>query len=284
MHHSYQRQQGISFIEVMIGMVLGLIILGGMMTVYVAGKQSYSDGEQLAMMDTSARNAINILSRHLEHAGYTSITGIPISDYVLPPNYTITGSNISTNSNVEKTVNGSGSNSDTVGIRFRADTRLYSDCLEIPLKKLEDRLCTGLAPEEKCSNTADTLIYNSFKVKNSTDKNSVGSYIPNLYCYSSFSSGLGVVEGIENMQLLYGIDTNTDKVADRYINADTLSAESLWGRIISIQVALLVRSRDPFYSKAQAESFRLLDTEVSTNDRYRRAVYKTVIRLRNLEG
>lgn len=284
------RQAGLSFIELLISMVIGIVLLGGMLTVYMAGKRSYSDGEQLAMMDESARNALDILKRHLEHAGYASVTGIPVTDYVLNSNTAIIGKSVNTSHNVQKSIDGSGNTSDIVGVRFKADSRIYTDCAENDLE--ENLICTGLSIGEKCVpagtilSDTDSLIYNSFIVKtNDTEKNNIGEKIPLLYCQSSLGPSVSVVQGIENMQVNYGVDTNNDKVADRYLTATQLNTEGLWNKIISIQVALLVRSRDPFYSNAKQESFTLLDKTLSSfNDRYRRAVYTTTIRLRNLEG
>lgn len=286
------RQAGLSFIELLISMVIGIVLLGGMLTVYMAGKRSYSDGEQLAMMDESARNAIDILKRHLEHAGYASVTGIPVTDYVLSPSTQIVGSNTKFFPNtVKKSADGTGSSSDTVGIRFKSDSRVYTDCTENVLDK-DKRICTGLVNNESCADSStpisanDSLIYNSFGINVNDELNNVSEKIPLLYCYSALNaSGVSVAQGIENMQVNYGVDTNNDKVADRYLTATQLNTEGLWNKIISIQVALLVRSRDPFYSSAKQESFTLLDKTLSGfNDRYRRAVYTTTIRLRNLEG
>ncbi|MBK8453294.1 MAG: PilW family protein [Thiofilum sp.] len=280
------RQAGLSFIELLISMVIGIVLLGGMLTVYMAGKRSYSDGEQLTMMDESARNAIDILKRHLEHAGYASVTGVPVTDYVLTPNTLIVGKSVNSSNNVQKSADGSGSGGDIVGIRFKADSRIHTDCAE---NNLENNLiCTGLVENEVCApilSETDSLIYNSFLVKVNDEKNTVGDKIPLLYCQGSLGPSVSVVQNIENMQVNYGVDTNNDKVADRYLTATQLNTEGLWNKIISIQVALLVRSRDPFYSSAKQESFTLLDKTLSSfNDRYRRAVYTTTIRLRNLEG
>lgn len=285
------KQAGLSFVELLISMVIGIIVLGGMLTVYMAGKRSYSDGEQLAMMDESARNAIDILKRHLEHAGYASVTGVPVTDYVLTPNTLIVGKSVNNSNNVQKSADGSGSGGDIVGVRFKADSRIHTDCAENNLENENNLICTGLVENEVCApvgtilSETDSLIYNSFLVKVNDEKNTVGDKIPLLYCQGSLGPSVAVVQNIENMQVNYGVDTNNDKVADRYLTATQINTESLWNNIISIQVALLVRSRDPFYNSAKAETFTLLDKTLPTfNDRYRRAVYKATIRLRNLEG
>jgi type IV pilus assembly protein PilW len=50
-----------------------------------------------------------------------------------------------------------------------------------------------------------------------------------------------LVEGVENMQVLYGVDTlNSDMVVDNYLTADAVSAGNLWGSVIAARVSLLM--------------------------------------------
>ena len=174
-------------------------------------------------------------------------------------------------------------------MRFKADSRLYTDCLGTEIDQSK-RICTRLTTEEICASgtlsATASYIYNSFGINTNTERNGVGATIPMLYCYGSLSGvGQVVSQGIEKMQINYGIDTNFDKVADQYLTATEIENKSLWDRILSIQVALLVRSRDPFYQDKQRQTYQLLDKSITTiNDNYRRGVYKAVIRLRNQEG
>lgn len=58
----------------------------------------------------------------------------------------------------------------------------------------------------------------------------------NLMCLGSGSATPAIIaEGIENMQILYGEDTDNDGVANRYINASNIAANP----IVSVRIALL---------------------------------------------
>ncbi len=46
-----------------------------------------------------------------------------------------------------------------------------------------------------------------------------------------------LVQGVQNMQVLYGVDTNGDLLADNYVVA---SAVTNWAQVISLSVALLI--------------------------------------------
>ena len=61
---------------------------------------------------------------------------------------------------------------------------------------------------------------------------------------SSTSQGFCVeeiAEGVEDLQLLYGVDTNTDLSADKFVVASSVTAAE-WANVVSVRVNLLVRS------------------------------------------
>lgn len=67
----------------------------------------------------------------------------------------------------------------------------------------------------------------------------------------------------------------------QYVNSDGVGA-SRWNNIVSIQVAVLVRSMKKVKREAESKTYTLLDTVVvAPNDRYQREVFSTTIQLRN---
>jgi type IV pilus assembly protein PilW len=101
-----------------------------------------------------------------------------------------------------------------------------------------------------------------------------------------------VVEGVENMQLLYGQDTVTDPtqsptgVIDSVRTASTLlpnsSSSGGWQRVGEMQVGLLIRSTDPASAQKRTVVQRSLGTQLTLPDDKRyRTVYETNIALRN---
>lgn len=50
-----------------------------------------------------------------------------------------------------------------------------------------------------------------------------------------------IAEGVEDLQLLYGVDTNTDLSADKFVAASSVAAAE-WANVVSVRVNLLVRS------------------------------------------
>ncbi|MCB1704840.1 MAG: PilW family protein [Halioglobus sp.] len=65
-----QRQKGISAIELMIGMLLGLILIGGAISIFLASKRSYTEVEQISALTENAQFAQRLLNNALLHAGF----------------------------------------------------------------------------------------------------------------------------------------------------------------------------------------------------------------------
>ena len=64
------RQRGISLIELMIGMVISLLLIAGMISLFVANKQTYRYNEELARLQENGRFAIDFIERNLRMAGH----------------------------------------------------------------------------------------------------------------------------------------------------------------------------------------------------------------------
>jgi type IV pilus assembly protein PilW len=92
-----------------------------------------------------------------------------------------------------------------------------------------------------------------------------------------------LVEGVENMQVRYGVDTSTDwdGVIDSYVAANAVGD---WNRVVAVRVSLLLRSP----AKVQADlkvatSGKVGDVTVTypANSNYDRRVFTTTVAVRN---
>ncbi len=76
MNYSRQRtsvhkpSRGFSLVELMIAMLLGLIIIGGAISVYLASKRSMTEGEQVAALSENGRFALQLISSSARHIGF----------------------------------------------------------------------------------------------------------------------------------------------------------------------------------------------------------------------
>jgi type IV pilus assembly protein PilW len=67
---SASRQAGISLVELMVALVVGLLLLGGITQIYVSNQRSFYALEQLARMQESGRFALDAITQDLRRAGY----------------------------------------------------------------------------------------------------------------------------------------------------------------------------------------------------------------------
>jgi type IV pilus assembly protein PilW len=101
----------------------------------------------------------------------------------------------------------------------------------------------------------------------------------NLMCLGSGSATAGIIaEGIENMQILYGEDSDDDGIANRYINATNIAANP----IVSVRIALLASTIESMGATDTA-TYALLNTPLlgPFNDNQLRRVFTRTIVLRN---
>lgn len=95
-----------------------------------------------------------------------------------------------------------------------------------------------------------------------------------LYCNDE-----ELVGGVENMQVVYGEDTDDDGVANRYLNRNAVADLD---NVVSVRVALLIASDVSVGAPGKGKSYSLVGTPVSVLDDGRlRSVYTTTISIRN---
>lgn len=273
-----KHQAGLSLIELLIAMFIGLFLLIGVTTSYLSSKKSSIARDQVSILEDNGRAALEILTNTLQHTGYSSskpgLLPIPFMTDGRPDSYSC-GMGVS--SIVDATIfsdpdviTDSDTNGDSIGVIYMGDEDLNIDCAGDILNILPAACQVGSSAE-----TGANLIYNSFYV-DQTDFT--------LKCVGSRAlDAITIAEGVENIQILYGInvDGDSDKSVDRYVNATFVGSD--WGKVVSIQIAILVRTALEVKPVAESEDFTLLNTKiVSTNDRYQRAVFTTSINLRNL--
>ena len=92
-----------------------------------------------------------------------------------------------------------------------------------------------------------------------------------------------IIDGIENMQIQYGIDnTNQDGSPDKYL-ANPASVEN-WSNVVSIRINLLARSNEQDLSYVDQKTYDLGGSQriPAKNDHYHRRVFSQVVRLINV--
>ncbi|MEB8433833.1 PilW family protein [Cocleimonas sp. KMM 6892] len=213
------------------------------------------------------------MSKTIEHAGYTSfpsgsifpssfITDDVVSSACSGGKQSVVAESIA-NFPDTYTDDGASGASDSIGVIYLGDNNIFSDCAGEPLP-VECRI-SAINQDSDAAR-----IYSSFFVEDST-----------LKCAGSRTADkVDIAEGIENIQLLYGVNIDGDPEVDRYINATQVGTFA--DNIVSVQIAILVRSSREVKDSPESIEYSLLDSVyTSPNDRFLRAVFTTTVSLRN---
>ena len=88
-----------------------------------------------------------------------------------------------------------------------------------------------------------------------------------------------LAEGVENIQILYGLDTDPTPGANSYVTAANVTN---WDQVVSVRMALLYRTGDIISDVAEARAFNLAGAEITTqSDRRSRVVGLSTVGIRN---
>ncbi|MCX7098888.1 MAG: PilW family protein [Methylococcales bacterium] len=106
---------------------------------------------------------------------------------------------------------------------------------------------------------------------------------PALYRRIGTNKAEEVVEGIESMEILYGVDTEPDGEVDYYANAKVVSEANAglgdWSKVVSVRIKVLaVTIDDKLREQAVGLNFNGMDIPA---DRRQRRIFNATITLRN---
>lgn len=306
-------QTGLSLIEIMIALFIGLFLLLGLYQIFISTKQSYRLADGQSRLQENARFALETLNHDIRLAGYFGCSGVSASNPVVIANdpliapYTqagaaeasiITGGNDNaagsfsdpnpalSSSPLTPVVQGT----DAITVQFgescggftTADlSDVKASTAAIPASNTCGTITNGTGTTAatlgtplvisncdsahifRAANTGETsqnkdttatatdqlgktypagselLLYRSYTYF--IRENPAGQ--PSLYRLDNNTASsvapVEMVEGIENMQIMYGIDTDADGSANQY---DDTPAD--WTQVASVRIDLTARSID----------------------------------------
>lgn len=268
-------QRGLTLVELMVAMAVSLLLLAGVIQIFLSSKQSYRLQEGFSRLQENGRFAVDVLTLNVRHAGFKpnalgddrfefpvdATTYAPANVSFATAAQTL-GASLRSENNADNTdtiLNGS----DTVTFRFQGSA-------DIPFG-------TALADCVNRSAAEGDIVVNTLYVDLQNE----------LQCRSDFEDGTNddqpLLDGVEGMQVLYGVDTNADRIANRYSTATTITNNGEWARIVSIRVALLLNTVQAVTADPDANTYILLNNAAVApfNDGLRRHVFTTTIALRN---
>ena len=98
-----------------------------------------------------------------------------------------------------------------------------------------------------------------------------------------------LLEGIETMQLLYGVDTDDDGEPEQYITANNVTGGIEWNDVVSARVSLMVHTPEEVATEDDIKTYNVAGTLIDDSstaithlgDKRLRYVFTSTIKLRN---
>lgn len=194
-------QKGISLVEIMVAMTVGLVVLFAVVSVYVGSRQTFRSQEDNARLQETGRYALEMIGRSVRLSGWSNVSTLAS---VSPFSGDAIGGE-----------DGAGPAPDTLQLQFDA-----------------------LAGQAECGIplAADALATETY----SLDGNA-------LQC-----NGQALVSDIEDLQVLYGIDTDNDQTVNRFVKASALAGPGDWNQVRAVRVCILAFSENLVTNTSQS--------------------------------
>lgn len=333
------RQSGLSLVELMISITIGLVLLAGITTLIVQQSNTRTELDKSSRQIENGRYAMQILADDIRHAGfYGQFADLPAAPAALPDPCTTTLANLilamplpiqgyNAPAAVPAPLSACLADADHVAgtdilVIRRADTGEEIDLDEAVagqayLQTTPAAYIMGIGPDPT---PAAPTVY-TLKKKNAVTAEELRKYHVHIYFVSPCSQPTGgganctgstddngrpiptlkrlelsvvggatafsvvpLVEGIENFQLDYGVDTTNDGSPDSYVTAPASTTD--WANVMAVKVNLLARNNDPTtgYQDSKTYNLGVAGTAGPFNDAYKRHAYSELMRTINPSG
>jgi type IV pilus assembly protein PilW len=319
-----------TLVEVMIGMLLGVFLMGGIMQVFASSRQTYRVHEATSRMQESGRMALEVISRDIRGADFWGCAS-GTTNVVNNLDTGGTGYIDFQNGGIGGT-EGTGGAPDTLTLRGGINAGLAVEPPYGPQASADIKVPTGNGLEQgdiifvsDCSGAdifqitnsnpdgGGQLIHNTGSTTEPGNYNVTNPGCPgaNAHCLSKvygsdasifstqeisytiamgsegqpalFRNGLEFLDGIENLQILYGEDTDAvgtpgSGIANYYVPAHQVADMT---NVISIRFAVVARSYDDNLTGGLAQNYNLFGTTMAAADNRLRQVYSSTVAVRN---
>jgi type IV pilus assembly protein PilW len=268
--NSVHHQRGVTLVELMIAVLIGLFIIAGVGQIYISSRAASNLQERMSNLQENGRFGIFFLQRSLRKAGFPKSSGLSAftttpSNITCPMAAAVACTPDTSTATTTATCNGAGAASDQFAVCYQGTT----DCLG--------------------QNVAAGVVTDFFFI--STD---AATGVSRLMCRGSGNNtSQPLVDGIENMQVQYGQDTDGDSYANNFVPANLVTD---WTQVVAVRVSLLTSTNSNDASAASsvgrvygdtasdAQTYPVLEQTLpasAVNTGARGRVFTTTIELRN---
>src|ERR1700690_167843 len=227
-----RQARGFTLIELLIALLIGLFLLGALLTIVHSNRRVFSQQNELAQLQDNERMAMTMMTDVIQSAGYfPDPTTNTLATALIPAAPFAIGQSISGTFSAAAP-------GDQIQVRYM--TAGGDGILN----------CSG---QSNPPGGANTLYVNTFQVVNGQ-----------LVCtmngtpYTLVGGTVGSNLNITNLSILYGVKANagaTGNNVDTYMNAAQVNAAGMWGNIISVMVQLTFNNPLNAANQGQPQTF-----------------------------
>lgn len=309
-----RKENGFSLVELMISITIGLFLLIGMTSLLVSNSNTRSEMEKAGRQIENGRYAIDLLRDDLMHAGYygefSDITGSGTTGYcstvlsVMQANmvFPVYGDNDVSAAPTCGTALNFAANTDILVVRRAGTETPIAVGAVVPTQHYLQSTPEGVRLDLGSAGVASF----NLKQKDGVTPALLRKYLTHVYFIdkegdipilkrAELNNGtfttVSMVEGIENLQVEYGVDTNGDGAPDSYATAGAVSSAD-WKNVVTVRLYILARNNDISVGWDDSKKTYTLGsvspitsiTPAGNDTKYKRHVYTAVIRLNNPSG
>ena len=326
------RQGGISLVELLIAMVIGLFLLAGIFQVYISNKATFAFTNAIAEVQENGRFALDRMSQDLRMASEWGCILLDPKDTdninntlnaTTLPGYNSEFHDFTAKAGIEGKENTGLNNSDTLTIRGGRPSQANVEAPFLPptskqlVTSAVNTISIGdivlvarcgandlLIDEEADifrvvemipfnNNTQRVLTFSANKSQQFENDamvielQTVNYFIadgesgePALFRREFGNAPRELIEGAEDLQVLYGVDTDNDDFPNQYQTADKVFS---FNDVVAVRVMLLVRSVDDNVTDTP-QTYTFNGVEKTADDRRLRQSFSATVALRNRIG
>ncbi|GHG02474.1 PilW family protein [Thalassotalea marina] len=309
---------GFSMVELMVAMALGLFLVAGILSVFVDVRSTTEETSGYGELQENGRFALSLISDDLLRqdfwGDYTGTFDLASLNGIAPaaPGNDCVGEGINNatfplaNGNFRTLWSTTAVAGNPLGcFANSAPAFVGSDILQLK-RVVSDPLAPGALNANNyylITNLSDGEIFAGNAAIPDIDNSRIWEYQHHVYYVTEQNQGTydvpvlmqgrltntmsfaPVVDGIEYIRFMFGVDTDDDGVVNSYLSATNMT-QGYWNNasgtnIISVKIYVLARSIVPDNKYTNNNTYSLGDLDIAVNDNFRRMLFTSTVTLFN---
>lgn len=314
------RSNGFSIVELLISLAVGLFLVAGVLSVFVNVKGTSEITTSFGELQENGRFAISLLSDDLSRqdfwGDYTGVFGTANLRGAAPgaPGNDCVGGGINnatfpTATGHFRTLWGTTANVDDPLGCFAAASPARDGSDIIQLKRTISQPTLEATAEANSDNyylvtnmTEGSLLQGGVAMP-TIENSQIWEYQHHVYYVTEQAQGAynvpvlmqgrltdtmafaPIVDGIEIIRFMYGVDSDDDGVVNAFISADNMT-QAFWNgasgsKIIAVKIYVLARTVTPDFNYTDENTYTLGDIQYTPDDNFRRLLFSSTVSLFN---